>query len=347
MPTVEDDGCEPIGELPPCPPCDLTDQPELLATILDAIGIAFLNRGCTPEARTFIERAFEIRLQHFGKAHPATAASHNSRARLLRVEDELLAAEKEVAKAIDINQRVFGRKSLALAMNMNELGAIQLYQGDFKGAARSAERGLGILAKLGIAGTDPNLTRLLDVQGRALEGLGKLRAAATVLNRAVRIDAKQVGVDHPKYATHRANLATIEWAQGNLDLARQGFEQAIAVYEQVMSRPAHPNVIDAHANLGSVLIKLGDLQSAKDHLCRAVGLDRQLRGPGHTLVGNDHANLGRLYFAMGDKQRARAQFGRALGIYQANVKARRLPKTHPYITEAKVWLKRTAEKGRQ
>ena len=92
------------------------------------------------------------------------------------------------------------------------------------------------------------------------------------------------------------------------------------VYEQVLGRTGHPNLIDTYANLGSLLTKVGDLPGAKDHLCKALGLNTQLRGAGHTLVGNDHANLGRYYFASGDKPAAAEQFRKALDIYKENVK---------------------------
>lgn len=336
----DEDGCPPAEPISSCPPCDLGDQPELLATILDALGVALLNRGCLEQGKRFIDAALEIRLEHFGKNHPATAASYTSRARVLRHEDELIAAEKEVDRALRINRKIFGNGGLPVAVSLVELGAIQLYQGDFRGAEKSALRGLAILKKHRLSGTDPNFTRLLDVQGRALEGRQKFNQAARVLALAVEVDEKQLGSDHPKYATHRANLATVQWAQGRLDEAKDGFEQAIRIYEEVLKRPAHPNLVDTHANLGSVLVKRGDLDQARMHLCKALGLNRQLRGPAHTLVGNDHANLGRLYHAKGEQDRARQQFRKALQIYKENVRRRRLPKDHPYIAEAKSWLKR-------
>jgi tetratricopeptide (TPR) repeat protein len=335
------DACPPAEPLPPCPPCSLEDQPELLATILDAIGMALLNRGCIDAGSKFVSAAREIRLAHFGKNHPFTAASYNSYARVLRIRDELIEAEKEVGKAIVINRRVYGSSSLPLAANLNELGAVRLYQGDFKGALRAAENGLKILRKRRVYNEDPNTSRLLDVKGRALHGLGKLRPANSALSHALKLDRKQVGTEHPKYATHRANLATVQEAQQDLEAAREGYEHAMRVYETVLGRHGHPNLIDTYANLGSLLVQLGDFATAKDHLCKALGLNEQLRGAGHTLVGNDHANLGRYYYARDDKQSAAEEFRKALAIYTANVKSKRLPRKHPYIEEAQIWLKRT------
>jgi tetratricopeptide (TPR) repeat protein len=177
------------------------------------------------------------------------------------------------------------------------------------------------------------------VKGRALHGIGKLGPANTALSQAVKIDQKQVGVDHPKYATHRANLATVQEAQENFADAEQGYREAVRVYEQVLGRTGHPNLIDTYANLGTLMTTTGNFDSAKEYLCKALGLDEQLRGAGHTLVGNDHANLGRLYQKMGDIPAACDQFNKALAIYTANVKARKLPKKHPYIAGVQQQLK--------
>jgi tetratricopeptide (TPR) repeat protein len=340
------EGCPPAAPLPPCPPCSLHDQPELLATILDAIGMALLNRGCIEAGSKFVSAARDIRLANFGKKHPFTAASYNSYARVLRIRDELIEAEKEVGKAIVINRKVYGSSGLPLAANLNELGAVRLYQGDFKGALKAADSGLSILKKRGVYYEDPNTSRLLDVKGRALQGLAKpkeakyLKQAASALSQALKLDQKQVGTDHPKYATHRANLATVQEALEQWADAREGYELALRVYETVLGRLGHPNLIDTYANYGGLLTAIGELPAAKDHLCKALGLNEQLRGAGHTLVGNDHANLGRYYFKSGNEQAAADEFRKALAIYKENVKRKRLPRRHPYIEEAQLWLKK-------
>jgi tetratricopeptide (TPR) repeat protein len=334
------DGCPPGQPLPPCPPCSLHDQPELLATILDAIGIALLNRGCIDAGSRFVEAARDIRLANFGKNHPFTAASYNSYSRVLRIRDELIEAEREVGKAIVINRKVYGSSGLPLAANLNELGCVRLYQGDFRGALKAAVRGLAILKKCRVINEDPNTSRLLDVKGRALLGLDKIGPANTALSQAVKLDLRQVGADHPKYATHRANLATVQEAQEKFAEAEQGYLEAVRVYDKVLGRTGHPNLIDTYANLGGLLTTTGNFATAKEYLCRALGLNEQLRGADHTLVGNDHSLLGRLYYRMGDIPAACDQFNKALAIYTANVKCKRLPKKHPYIAGVQEQLKK-------
>ena len=46
--------------------------------------MALLNRGCLDAGSKFVIAARDIRLAHFGKNHPFTAASYNSYSRVLR-----------------------------------------------------------------------------------------------------------------------------------------------------------------------------------------------------------------------------------------------------------------------
>jgi len=332
------------------PGIELSDQPEQLAAILDALGISLLNRGYVPEGKRLILLALDLRKDFFGKNHPAVAASLTSYARVQRMEGDLLRGSKTINDAVKINRRYFGASGLPLVVTLVESGVLHLYQGKATAAARDALRGLAILKRHRLEAHDPNTSRLLDTLGRALETRGRLTsgakaralflAAVRALTKAVKLDLKQVGSNHPKYATHRANLASAQWALGDLDAAEEGFNEVIRVYEQVLQRPLHPNLIDAYANLGSVLTTQPSRRAEAENVLQdALGRNEKSRGPADTLVGNDHANLGRLYFAMGDGARATAEFETALSIYLANVKAKRLPRNHPYIAEARQWLK--------
>jgi len=329
---------------------DLRDQPEQLSTILDAVGIAMLNRGYVPEGRKFIEQALQIRHDFFGKRHPAIAASLNSLARVYRMEGDLIRGLKTIDQAITINRKFHGSGGLPLVTSYVEAGVLHLYDGNAVAAERMAFRGLSLLKRHGLQSVDPNASRLFDTLGRALESRGRLtssrlkarvlfRAAVKALSAAVKLDRRQVGENHPKYVTHRANLACAEWARGDLVAAEAGFREVIRVYETQLKRPLHPNLIDAYANLGSVLVQKDD-PDAERILKDALARNEASRGPTHTLVGNDHANLGRFYFRMQDAKNARGEFEKALAIYLQNVKARRLSPRHPYIAEARDWLSR-------
>lgn len=324
-----------------CSGLDLGDQPEHAATILDSLGIALLNRGCLDEGSALIALALSIRRKFFGPDHPATAASQNSTSRVLRERGDYDDAEAAAQDALRINRRVFGDQGLPVAISLNELGVVQLLQGRFQDAEHSAIQGLGILKTLGLEATDPNTTRLMDVRGRAELNLGKIEAATATYQALLALDLKQLGTKkHPKYATHLANFGLVKEAQKKLDSAAKDYRNAIDLYFHSLSRPCHPNLIDAYANLGSLLRvrnRGGDLSEAGELFDKALRLDERIRGDSHVFVGNDYANMGRFHYDSGNARLAQSGFSKALRIYAKNVRRGRLPAEHFYIAEALTW----------
>ena len=111
--------------------------------------------------------------------------------------------------------------------------------------------------------------------------------------------------------------------------------EAVRVYEQVLGRLGHPNLIDTYANLGSLLTKTGNFASAKDYLCKALGLNQQLRGAGPH-AGRQRSREPRppLLRRPATTRRRASSSSKALEIYMANVKRKRLPRKHPYIARS-------------
>lgn len=329
-----------------CTGLDLGDQPELAATILDSIGVALLNRGCIQEAAPLIQKALTLRQNYFGPDHPATAASQISVSRVMQERGDYSDAESAARDSLRINEAVYGDDSLPAAVSLNALGVVQLAQGSFNDALASASRGLDILAKRDPQMTDPNVARLMGVQGRAQTALGHLAEAFATYEDLLPLDIRQLGTkNHPRYATHLSNFGAAKEAGKDINGARRDYEAAIKFYFAGLNRPCHPNLIDTYANLGSLLRerhRAGDLAKASELFEKALRLDLQVRGPMHALVANDHANLGRVQYDMPDnkganKAAALKSFAMAVKIYEQNVEDGKFPADHCFLAEARTW----------
>jgi tetratricopeptide (TPR) repeat protein len=332
-----------------CAGVDLDDQPEHAAAVLDALGIALLNRGCLEEGAKLIEQALRIRRKFFGDDHPNTALSLNSYARVLRERGELADSEKTSQVAVRINRTAYGDKALPVAVSLYELGVIHLNQARYEEAEAAAIAGLGILQKLGLDDTDPHTTRLMDVRGRAEAARGAYDAATETFEALLKIDRAQVGADHPKYATHLANFASVKESQKLYRQAEAGYLKAIDVYANKLKRRCHPNLIDMYANLGSLYLarnaKPSDLRDAARYLNEALRLNLKLRGPNHLLVANDYANLGRLHYNREDRRGALRHFFAALKIYERNLRRGSIPGDFIFIAEVLTWSGRVLVEG--
>lgn len=326
---------------------DLGDQKELAATIADAIGQSLLNRGFLHEAKALIKEAYQIRAEFLGDDHPATAASLNSRARVARNEGRLDVAEQHSRAALAINSRVFGQASYPVAQSLNELARIQLQKSDPDAAEKSATDGLDIVEALHLETKDLIVSRLLDTVGRVHQFRGDYGRATEAYTRALALDLKLVGENHPEYVTHYANFATVKEAQGELEEAAKAYQKVIDLYERI-ELPQHPNRIDAEANLGAVLLAAAKTESeykaAGQHLNDALELNKRVRGQQHYLVGKDYVGLSHYEYERPQPNGAKAldYADKALKIYASNdIDARKagtaLPPIHGYVAEALTW----------
>jgi tetratricopeptide (TPR) repeat protein len=126
--------------------------------------------------------------------------------------------------------------------------------------------------------------------------------------------------------------------------AEKAYREAIGLYGDTLGRPCHPNLIDAMANLGSLLRQPKTTPARRAEagklLEKALRLGIRVRGASHVLVGNDQANYARWLYDAGKLREARKGFATAIDIYERNVSKQRLDPDHAFIAEAKTWLGR-------
>lgn len=325
------------------PSLGLLADAEFSTEILDAIGAKLLHLGQVDQAELIIEAGLRGRIKQFGKDHPITAESYNTRGRLYRLKGDVVQAEKDVRRSLAINSRIYGEDSYAACVNLTELAMVQVQAGEFAGAERSAVRGLRILERLYLEETDPNTTRLLDVLGRVLQMKGLYTDAVEVYQRILQHDAKQPGRDMSlKYATHLANFAMVLLSQRSYAEAERMYRAAIDIYENKAKVASHPDLLDIRSGLAAVLAEQRQ-PSAIQEYDKLIQLGVQLRGAEHPYVGNDHAGRARAIYQLQQGnylKDAQKEFEKALDIYYRSVNKGRLASDHAFIAEAKGWIAR-------
>ena len=146
-----------------------------------------------------------------------------------------------------------------------------------------------------------------------LRNLADLYGAKMSLTRALSIDEKVFGPDHPNVAIDVNNLGGVLQALGELQEARKCFERALKIDEKVYG-PDHPKVAIRVNNLGGVLRDQGKLQEAKNYSERALLIDEKVYGSDHPNIAIDVNNLGMVLKEMGKLQEAKKCYERALKI---------------------------------
>lgn len=294
---------------------DLQTQPELAATIFNALGRAYLNRGHLQLGRQYIDRGLQIRQKFYGDEHPAVADSLQMQARIHRDAGMLDEAEVAIRRALGIHSRV-AKGTVAVAATLWELAVIQLEKNELAAAERSALEGLDILEKLYLEHSDPHVPRLQDILARIHSYRGEHSRAAEIYASVLDRVAKKVGKKVPKYAAYLANLGTVEQARGNLHEAEACYREAIDVYEGVNAW--HPNLSGFYVNLARLMRSKGAdfFAEARKYYRKSMDLNERTWGRDHSHFGYDQLSLGILEFECGNLPEAYRLIEDALRVFR-------------------------------
>ena len=149
--------------------------------------------------------------------------------------------------------------------------------------------------------------------GIQLKDMADFRGAKICLKRALAIDEKVFGPDHPNVAIRVSILGMVLQDLGELQEARKSLERALKIDEKVYGLD-HSKVAIRINNLGSILHDLGELQDARKCFERALKIDEKVYGPNRPEVATIVSNLGMVLKDLGKLQEARKHIKRALKI---------------------------------
>ena len=181
---------------------------------------------------------------------------------------------------------------------------------DLQQAERVFGDGLTLVGK----GNDEKAESRLDDQlGMVLLDKGDLEGALSYAQRALKIDEKVYGPDHPTVATDVGNIAQILQAKGDLEGALNYTQRALKINEKVYG-PDRPRVATDASNIGGILKAKGDLEGALSYAQRALKIDETVYGPDHPTVSIRANNIGQILKAKGDLEGALSYTQRALKI---------------------------------
>ncbi|HWF96038.1 MAG TPA: tetratricopeptide repeat protein, partial [Xanthobacteraceae bacterium] len=139
--------------------------------------------------------------------------------------------------------------------------------------------------------------------------------ARPLYERALAINEKTLGPEHPDTALSLNNLALLLQDEGDLAGARARHERALAIREKTLG-PEHPDTAESLNNLALLLQAQGELAAARPLFERALAIYQKVRGHEHPSTATILNNLALLLQAQGDLAGARPLYERALAIYQ-------------------------------
>jgi tetratricopeptide (TPR) repeat protein len=130
---------------------------------------------------------------------------------------------------------------------------------------------------------------------RLLQDQGDLAGARSLYTRALAINEKALGQEHPDTAAGLNNLADVFRAQGDFTGARPLMERALAIYDKAFG-PEHPNTNRVRYNFARLLSSMGQTDEALAHSQAALAGHKKVLGQNHHWTKDSVSLAARLLF---------------------------------------------------
>jgi tetratricopeptide (TPR) repeat protein/predicted Ser/Thr protein kinase len=170
-------------------------------------------------------------------------------------------------------------------------------------------------AVLDRTGGDPEAQALLDESlGDLFTRAGKAEEALAEYRKALALDEKVLGAEHPTIARLQNQIGDALGRIGRFEEAIAANRRALAICEKAFG-PNHPDTASAHDHLGGCLFEQGRTVEAVAEHRRALSIREQALGPEHPLVAMSHSNLSRA-IGSGGHEESIAEARRAIEIWE-------------------------------
>jgi eukaryotic-like serine/threonine-protein kinase len=305
------------------------DQPATKAVLLSTVGAVYDSLGQYQAAVPILNESLALRPNAKDKARVDTLLELG---RALYLLGELERAEVPLQEALHLAQSELGADSPESGRALWALGLVRSQQDRFGAAEDLYQRGLNILETAQAPATD--VSQVLDDLATVYEREQHWDLAKQTYERALSIDRRILGNDHPRIASHLHNLAIVAQNMGDLKRAESLYRDAIAGEERAFGN-LHPETAAARGNYGLLLEREGRLAEAEPLLRGALDVALKVWGPDNFNVGYARVSLAMALQDEGALREAEDQFRQALAVYDKS-----LPANHQYRAAALMCLAR-------
>ena len=247
------------------------------AAQLAARADAAARRGQYDDAETLHHQVLAIHQKALGAAHPTTANSMSNLGRVLDLQGKYVEAEKMYRQSLAVREKTLGRDHPDVATNLNNLAKVM--------------QDLGKDQQIGVS----------EARARARAGaaVGALTEIENLYRRALAIQDRSLGREHPATALTLNNLGGLLAVRGDFAQAEQMQRAALGTMEKVFGEQ-HPDTAAVLTSLALALDNQGKIVEAEATYKRAIEVSRRTSNPRSLLV--NAANLG---FALAKRGRYR------------------------------------------
>ncbi|MEM1328517.1 MAG: serine/threonine-protein kinase [Bacteroidota bacterium] len=306
---------------------ELSDQPEILAELYDALGMSFNGLGLYNKADSLIHEGLTIKQELASSPNVTILQSWSNLADIAFNNGAYERADSLSQLAHQYTLQLFENDVEKIAKSHLRLANLAFDNADFEGADS-----LYHLVKNGFEkvtdATTPHLTETIMMLGATNRKLSNYETAERFYLQSLRMNEQLYDAPHPDIAYNLNHLASLYYSMGDyekaVDHARRSRRQRLHIFGEV-----HQETIASQGNLARSLRYNGQVDSAIYYYRDAIEKMESVYGTNHPNVGGLTLSLASVFLESGRLVEAQQGYQRALTILTDL-----LPPKHPNLSYA-------------
>ncbi len=200
-------------------------------TTMNHLGDTWIKLRRYDEAEEILQKSLELRRRELGD-HPHVMLSLNSLASVMQAKGNALAEEKLYREALDLSDRILGRRHRNTLIVLTNLASLQLDIGKLSEAETNARDAVaGFVEECGER--DRATIHAINVLALVLQASGRTEEAEPTLRRLVQLLSDEQGADDPTTQATTCSLIRVLARDSDLSEALAALDEAIARLERV------------------------------------------------------------------------------------------------------------------
>ncbi len=293
----------------------LRADPQSQAELYESLGRMYERLGKFQKSDELLRLSIQTTKAAVGPDDPRVAEGLIQLGLLREDQANMKDAERLLRQGIELLSRRSAPNDPAVVEAKADLGSVMAERGLYDEAAALVRPLIEIPPK-GEEGTSALLKSLTALASIELSA-GQYTAAEGLLRRALVLDRRIYGNEHPRVATELGELASAEATLGRLGEAERLYREALGISKSWYGED-HPDTAFYSSLPASILIQERNFGEAAPLLERVLAIQERTYGAMHPYVAAAVDSLGRLEMSRGNLEAAEADFQRAVTIDRAS-----------------------------
>ncbi len=293
---------------------ELSDQPDVKASMLSLIGSVYQNLGLFDKSDTLLKEALAIRMK-LNKNGMKEAKSLRDLGELYTYKGEYSKADSLLTNALNIYNINSEKEDNSYAWILGDLAWVYKSKGNYNKSELYYKKAIKLLNR-NKNNNNEDLLIMMNNFALELHEEGKYDEAEKMFKETLGLQKEIYGdKPHPEISTTTYNLAELLRDRGKYAEAEKMFKTSLAM-DTKLSGPENPDVAYSLQGLASVYKIKGNFDEAQKLFLQVLNMRKKFLGDNHPDVAYAISNLGLLFYSEQKYDSSKKYYEKALILHK-------------------------------